>query len=348
MNLYILAEPAFYDSSWYLDILRGMRSAKNARNHALCYIDPTEEDAARVAADGGVLLLPGSSHAWCTTALSFAFSHGLYPIVIGTLTDEFAPPHCLITQDYVQNAMGLCRALREEGCERIAFFGHNPDSDSDGAKLRGALLCDPEMRGRVFENRGDIAAACTQFSARMREFDAVIFANDYAGVALLRALEQCADVPAFKLACFGAGILLREKCPSMRFAALDFAEAGKKAAEFYPFLCKNRGTLSVKLTIRSKIGAAASVAPETAEEYEGAFYADPIIRQIMHLERVLEHSDATDRALLASLSKGDTLEETADSCHMSISGIKYRLSRLKAIGDYPHTADLLAALQKWK
>ncbi len=347
MNLYILAEPAFHDSTWYLEILRGIKLSKNARSLTLCFGEESEEFASRVKADTGVLLLPVSSHAWRNAALSFAFSHSLYPIVIGAVTDEIAPSHCLITQDYVQSAMGLYRKMRKDGCRRIAFFGHNPDSDGDTAKLRGLLLCDGGLRANVFENNGNILAACAQFLTRMWEFDAVIFANDYAGVALLRALEECTDAPSLHFSCFGSGILLRNKCPAMLFASPDFLQAGKKAAELYPFLCKNRDTISLRVTIKSALGNAKEHDFEETNRYEGAFYADPTIRRIMRLERVLEQSDATDRVLLSALSKGCTLEESADACHMSISGIKYRISRLKALGEYDHTADLIAALKEF-
>ncbi len=346
LNLYILAEPAFHASSWYTDILEGLHNAKNARSLTLCFGSPTEEFADKVRRDTGVLLLPGASHAWKNTALHFAFANKLYPMIVGTLTDEVSPPHCLITQDYRNSACGLYERLQRDGCKKIAFFGHNPDSDSDGAKLKSLLTFSDFTKDHVFLNHGSILDTCEAFWAHREAFDGMIFANDYAGVAYLKYAEAAGEPPSQRLGGFGSTHLMRALAPNAYSATLDFVSAGKKAAELYPFVVQNRETLTLKVTIAGNF--ATPPTPPSPDERPGKFFSDRRIDEIIRAERVLENADETDREILACLLRGKTIEKTSELCHMSTSGIKYRLGRLKSIGEYERTFELLAALRSFE
>jgi len=344
MNLYTIAEPMFSRSLWYRAAAAGVRQSKNGRRLHICQGTADAEFLEAVRADTGALWLLGSSARWMRAVLHKVTEYGIFPVLCGVGTVDCSAPHCLITQDYTRSARELTLRLAAAGCRRVAFFGCNPDSNTDRLKLAGYRAArGTSAEEDIFFNRGDIAACIGEFLARRGAYDGILFTNVYVCAALLTELGT--DTPA--AACFGDSPLLDYLCPSAPRAALDYRLAGEKAADLYPYLCEGGRELRMTVTIPSKFrpdSGEVSAAPVTAAERIDPFdpfYGDPAIQRAAQLEQLLVSTTEDDLHILSALREGSTYEQTAALCCMGVSSIKYRLRRLKSMGGYGTTEELV-------
>ena len=84
----------------------------------------------------------------------------------------------------------LVELLRGRGHGRIALYGVNPQSVSDESRMDSylAALGGEDGRRHVFFNSGSLENCFEQFMARAQQYDAVICANDFAAISLVRRL----------------------------------------------------------------------------------------------------------------------------------------------------------------
>ena len=194
----------------------------------------------------------------------------------------------------------------------------------------------------------------------MRQFDAVICANDIAAVSLLSHLRaDGVRVPEdLFVTAFGDSLIAARVDPPLTIATLDHRELGRQAVLLFSHLCRQPSTASVSARVRSKLIVRGSTAcmpdmtsitlPEDdADAFESSinFYNDPEAERLLRAETLLSAADELDMRLLSGLLAGCSLEKLEQTLFLTASALQYRKKRLMNIARCAHTSDLLEFLR---
>ena len=152
MDIFVLTEPGVMDATWAGQYADGIRTQALTLKYRVL-----ELRWPNVAASAGhTVIVNGFSRRFYRAADPAVRAAGGVPLWL-------APADVCVHPDFTGATAGLLKQLKNAGCERIAFFGANPDSLNDGPKLtvyRGSGGRD------VFYNRGDLRDCFRAFASR--------------------------------------------------------------------------------------------------------------------------------------------------------------------------------------
>ena len=350
----ILVEPAYSNSVWCVSLLEGLTGEFKQKRIPFRRIDSLDE----VPPAERYLYLIGSDAEWVRAALTACNRIGIYPILLCNQSyHTFDADYSAVCSDVMNSTRRLVELLRQRGCSRIALYGVNPKSVSDESRKASylAALDGAEGEGDVFYNSGSLENCFERFYPRLAEYDAVICANDFAAISLVRRLAQrdpqqlerlsvagCADTRLTQL--YGDQIL------SVR---VNFAEYGRAAVMLMESLRKNPYLSHVVMMIRWDVGAeqdtpapAQRPLPELPAEQD-VFYDDRELTEMMLLEKLLSEAEELDRRIVRLLLEGAAYERISEECFLTESAIKYRVKKMVRTCRVKGRAELVALLRRY-
>ena len=310
-----------------------------------------------------MIIVIGTSVTWMPDALAFFSGRGIDSVFISFDPAETLLPAGMVRMDYVHATNHLITYLEGCGRERIALYGVNPNSSADNIKLRffrsycGARGADPETR--VFYNNGCLPECYETFRIRCADLDAVICANDVAGVSLLSFLRRDGiRVPEqLFLTAFGDSLISKRVSPSLTIATLDNRELGRQAVIQFATLYRQPPTASISVRVRSRLIVRESTAglPDSSgsqlpvydhDGFTGTnnFYSDPEAERLLRSEALLNACDETDLHFLVSLLSGESMKQMEKRLFLTASALQYRKKRLIHISECADTTDFLQFL----
>lgn len=235
----ILVEPSYSRSIWCLNLLDGLTGEFKQKRVPFRQIASLDV----AGPDDRYIYLIGSDNAWVRAALAACNRIGIYPILLcNQAYHTFDADYSTVCSDVINSMRRLVELLRGRGHGRIALYGVNPQSVSDESRMDSylAALGGEDGRRHVFFNSGSLENCFEQFMARAQQYDAVICANDFAAISLVRrlglrdpallerlAIAGCADARLTQL--YGSHIL------SVR---VNFVEYGRAAVTCWKICAK--------------------------------------------------------------------------------------------------------------
>ena len=139
----------------------------------------------------------------------------------------------------------------------------------------------------------------------------------------------------------------------------DLAELGSQAVKHYIYMQNNPQTLhgasvlKCSLQIGGSTDHCTNVWKECCEKtfpFSGndspIYNSDPDIIEILKLEPLVRSIDSLDIAILREIDENKSYAQISESINISESTIKYRLSKMQRICDFPDRMQLLKFAKK--
>ena len=356
MSFYAIGEPVYKNSNWYRNIMDGLISEKRQKRFSLTILDTLEELNDHTITDGDVIFVVGTNSAWLAKIIKVCEAYfDNRVIVLGNHQNTpSSGRYSTVTADIVRDVQILYNYLTSHGKARIAMYGINPDSTSDAFRKNSFLSCGADEKD-LFYNDGSLLQCYESFLEHIDNYDAVICANDYAAISLVRYLK---DRPIFITSCSGGTLLSQFFSPSITHTWIDFQSFGKAGFELSRILRKNKNVNSVNIYLSSTffIGESTDFLPLAEElmpnisninKESDAFYSDLEIDEMLKIELLLASCDKTDTLIIERLLQGVTYQKIAEEFFMSINGVKYKLSNMFRICQVSSKAEFIALLNKY-
>lgn len=347
----ILLEADYASSLWGQNLYKSLKKKLRQNRISYCHIDdicPDNLDA---------VFIIGSNKNWTLHAIRQLNDVGIRPILLCSQYESL--PGCIyscVCSDIDTAMRNLLNTLREQKKSRIALYGMNSQSIGDIGRMNSLLTwknpCIDSMK--LFNNDGSLQNCFNEFYLHIDEFDAVICANDFAAVSLVKNLKEIEPQRLEKLqivSCVANRLsdYYREHILSMN---IDFEQYGQAALYIYrehakhPYLAeittKIAWTLDDEYT-QSK-DSAVQMNPIKNEEN---FYNDSELKEMLIVDKYLTLSDEIEQTIIESFIQDLSYNEIADRCFFTVSGIKYRTqSLLEKIGAESKT-QLIELLKKY-
>lgn len=356
----ILVEPSYSRSIWCLNLLDGLTGEFKQKRVPFRQIASLDE----AGPDDRYIYLIGSDNAWVRAALA-----GLQPdrdlshpaVQPGLPHIRRGLQHRLQRRDQLHAP--LVELLRGRGTAASPCTAVNPQSVSDESRMDSylAALGGEDGRRHVFFNSGSLENCFEQFMARAQQYDAVICANDFAAISLVRRLGLAGPGPAGK-----AGhrrLRRRAAYPAVRqpypVGAGELCRvrpgrgdpAGKSAQKPLSVPHHHDDPLGFQ-----PAGRGPRRPPRRAHRREKApalpadpdiFYEDRELNDMMLLEKLLDGCEDPDYDIIRLLLRGEPYEKIAETCFLTESAIKYRVKKMVRVCCVPGRKELTDLLRRY-
>ena len=182
----IFVEDTYSHSGWCQDLVNGLVSELKMKRMAFRFIRSIEE----MSQGSGYIYVIGSSTGWIRTVLKDANRVGIYPILLcNQAFHELDVRYSTVCSDTNGSMHHLVDTLIATGRTRIALYGTNPHSVSDESRKKAFYYAIGQKNQRdVYINDGSMERCFRSFQGTMADYDAVICANDFTAISLVRNL----------------------------------------------------------------------------------------------------------------------------------------------------------------
>ena len=85
----------------------------------------------------------------------------------------------------------------------------------------------------------------------------------------------------------------------------------------------------------------------TLPESRDRFYKDPELSEMLIVDKLLNCSDETEQAILHGLRIGQTYEQLAEDCFLTVGSIKYHIKKLLALSGAESKEQITELLNKY-
>ena len=355
----IFEQPDYARSVWCAHIVSSLVSELRLKRLSFRMIASLEELSEGTAGD--FVFLVGSGNPFITDGIRAAERAGVYPILLnGRARDELTVGCSMVCSDMEGSMKDTADRLRASGRGRIALYGVNPRSIGDICRRAYFLKTAGAQEKDIFFNDGSLENCFNAFYTQADAYDAVICANDFAAISLVRRLSACDPAALEHLSIIGCAETRLTDFYADRIASVrgNFAEYGRAAVALLDTLKRNPCLSRVEMFIRWDVDplspkraapspdpAAVSHAP--APPKTDAFYEDGELREMLCIEQLLNACDALDRQILRRALMGEAYEDIAEHCFINVSTVKYRLRKMISISGTESRADLLRLARKY-
>lgn len=315
--------------------------------------------AVEQANEGDFVYIIGSGSGWITASLALAERAGAYPILLSNQTRDQLSINCsMVCSDTVGSMKYVIDQLRRLGKQRVAMYGVNPRSVGDASRKSSFLLAAHAPDSDIFLNDGSLENCFQSFFEQSRRYDAVICANDFAAISLVRKLSERAPEELTRLSIIGCAETRLTKFYEQHIVSIrvNFDEYGKAAVTLLDMLRKNPFLSNIVMSIRWDISAlhelpkpapAQSAAAACFPQAADAFYTDQELTEMLCMEQLLSECDELDNKILRLALAGQAYEDIAEHCFVNVSTVKYRMRKMIGICQTENRAELLRLVEKY-
>ena len=346
----ILIDSKYRKSYWcksiYDSLIRRLRHERIPFCEGLDRIDGTFDTVFIISTD----------REWIIAAVTALNQNEIYPILICNQAEEL--PGCMyscVCSDVSASMKNLLDLLREKGKTRLALYGINTKSLADIGRVDSLF----NWRGQRFEtmqiftNDGSLERCFDSFFPHVAAFDAVICANDFAAVSLVRRLEARAPDALRNLSVVSCSRTQISEQYRDRILSLDTnSEQYGNAAVYVYNTLKKRPALS-GMTVKVLHTPVNEPSPPPAhlqlelKPSEDTFYDDRELAEMLIVDKALQAADDGEKALLNALLENCTFEQIAERCFLTVGGVKYRIQKLLAESGAQSREELVSLLKTY-
>lgn len=350
----IFVEGSYLRSIWCQNMVDGLVAELKLKRMAFRFITALDE---LEPADSFIYVI-GSSGTWIRTVLETSSRKGLYPILLcNQMFHELNMAYSTVCSDIRGSMQHLVNILLSAGRSRIALYGVNPQSVSDESRRKGFHAA-TGLTGNenIYINDGSLDCCFHGFRNKSENYDAVICANDFAAISLVRNLSRENPKELERLLIIGCAETRLTEFYSRYVLSIrvNFPEYGRAAVMLMESLKRNPYLSDVVMTIRwdfsplsslEKLSAVTKQAPlPVIPESKDIFYQDRELNKMLCLERLLNECDTLDREMLKGLLRGEAYEVIAERCFVTVSTVKYRIKKMIGISQTSNRGELIELL----
>lgn len=336
MVYYILAEPGFKSSSWYNQILYGIKTEKHLKRIKTIHVSDVSDFHSLNIDNCDTLLLIGSNEKWILDSITVCeqyFENRI--IVLGNIKRGFSDKKfSIVSGDISSDVVLMHNYLKHYNKNKIALYGVNPNSASDMCRKDSFLnLCNNSHKD-IYYNLGSLSECYESFKQNESEYDGIICVNDYAAISLISHLKQ---KRAFVVSLSGTQLASLHN-PSITSLKINYSEFGAACIELNRLFTKNKNIASVDVYISASLclGESTNYLPlpatlssnATVFKPSDSFYTDKEIKQMINIEKLLISCSDEDLRLIERILQNATYGELSEEFYMSVSGIKYKLKKM--------------------
>lgn len=328
----ILIDTKYSKSIWCKNFYNGLTERLREKRIPFCEIYDT------CPADIETVFIIASDIKWTESAIKQLNAGGIVPILLCNQGENI--PGCLyncVCQDINASIKNLIEKIKSNGKRNIAFYGMNPASISDNSRAESLMFFKDESIEKItiFKNDGSLADCFKEFTEKNNDCDAVICANDFTAVSLVKNLLDTNPELLEKLSIYSCSYSKISDNYRKYIFSLDsnYEQYGKTAVYIYEAFQKH-GFLSglvVKVAwnfnSNPKITAKADIKINQVENTDN-FYNDPELKDMLIVDKLLTLTDDTDKKILKALLDDLSYEDIATECFLSVNAIKYRIKNL--------------------
>lgn len=340
MDILVL-EKGYADSAWCRALEQSLVTELRKRREE--YVTVFEPDE---VTQGDTVFVIGSVFGWLGETVRRCNGAGVVPILLCTSPKHIPGGryHCVCSD--IAGSMGMLTAsVRENYGSRLALYGINPGSVGDRAKLDAYLQENPQPE-TVFENSTSLAECYGHFAPVAGQFDAVLCANGFAAVSLVKRLQ--ADAPEIldrlRVISCAQSLLTRYSGDRITSVDMNFGSFGKTAMGLADMVKKQphiwQLTATVKWSVEDVALQLPAIRKEIPEQRQDSFYRDTELQQMMKVENLLTACDETDEILLSMLLEGQSYGAMAEVCFLTEGAVKYRVKNMRTLCDCPDRESL--------
>jgi len=345
----VIEEPSQINTYWHRITMDSVRLRVQQKKKDLLLI--SEDDLDSLDAEYEPIVVISGTQEWLDRILAKLETLRFRCVLLSTSEQVVQPNVSVITIDRARAIKQAVSYLHDAHRKRIAFFAYYPNSLNDQQKLEAFSETYQEL-GIEFSNKdvfpfdGDIQQTLVRFIEKCESYNAVICANDIAGVLLLQSetLRSKIHIPDdLYVISFGDMILSRIIHTSLTSFTLDYTALGTTAVDTVDFLRKRRYINAQTTVVRSILRVGASTAyhsfrepspkrPVTdfsAASVTDPFYKDEPISSLLALEAFLNRLDLIDIRILLMQMQGMQQQEILDVLFISDSTYRYRLRKMR-------------------
>lgn len=357
MSYYAISEPAYKTSNWYSNIMDGLIEEKRQKRFSLIMLDNISELKKHTITDEDVIFVIGTNSDWLSKVIQMCESRFNNRIVmLGNHENKLCKgKYSIVTSDIARDIQVLYNYLTSYGKNRVALYGINPESSSDAFRKESFLSCGAD-KDDIFYNTGSLSKCYEDFLDRIHKYDAVICANDYAAISLVRFMKD--DRTLFVTSCGGGALLTHFFSPSITHTWVDYQSFGKAGLDLCRILQKNKNVNSVNIYLSSNfsIGETTNNLPlleesvletDTIQKAHDKFYSDLEIDEMLRIETLLISCDEDDFLILDYLLNNMTYTQIAEKMFMSTNGVKYKLKNMFQTCHVASKNDFVELLNKY-
>lgn len=357
MTLYALGDPTYQKSNWYNNILKGLIDIKRQKRFSLMLLNELEDLEKIEITDEDALFVIGTNSTWLQLVIPKCESYFQNRVIVlgNHNSRNRMGQYSVVTQNISHDIQLLYTYLASYNRKNIALYGINPESTSDAFR-KECFLALGNNEENIFYNVGSLTKCCEHFLSKSEKYNAVICANDYAAISLIRFFK---NNPSFFVTSCGGGLLLTHYfSPKITHTLVDYTAFGKAGLALYQILIKNRDihSINVYLTSHLSIGETTNNLPLQQEpvstviassKAHDVFYSDTEVDEMLRVEMLLNKCDDTDFCIINSLLEGMTYAQISDKIFMSVNGIKYKLKSMFQICHVSSKAEFIELLKKY-
>lgn len=347
----ILRDTPYSQSLWGQKLYQSLVERLRQKRIPFCDITDT------CPADCDGVFVIATDPDWTRQVIRQLNAVGRRPILLCNQTEPISGcVYSAVCSDINTSMKNVLDTLKAQKKTRVALYGVNFRSLSDISRVNTLFAWreDAFDAMEIFENEGSLAQCFDAFYPRVAAFDAVVCANDFAALSLVKRLEEVNPAALDTLtviSCAETNIA----APYRKYITtlhIHFELYGKAAVYIYESLGKRAYLTGMTVNVAWDLGdgTAEKAVSETvlaSPAAQDVFYADPELNAMMIAEKVLGLADDTDRVILQNLLCGKSYAEAAEVCFLAESSVKYRVKRLIAGSGAADKTALIQALQQY-
>ena len=342
----ILCEEACEEFVWYKHILNGL--AKELRKRRLAYEQINVID--HILANDIVCVI-GMNNDWIEKNIEYCNEAGCIPIVLSNQSGCGVQGRFhLICADLPFAVQKLKKEFADSGRTKIALYGadYSVEFEKDRATILSALV---RETSDIYINTGNLENCFLSFRSKAALYDAVLCANGYAAISLVKRLEKENKELLEKLVIISCEEILKHSRYSQWISLIDLNLESYGAAAMTIMEMIALGNVISSVVIRMNADVC-RIAPKEESKCEvlsqdAVHYEDPEIIHMAKIEQLLQDADDLDHHIIAMLLDNATYAEIADTCYMTEGNIKYRVKKYMSVCECKTKKQLLELLQEY-
>lgn len=347
----ILLETDYASSLWGQNMYNSLTKKLRANRISYCHIEdcvPSELDT---------VFMIASNKNWSFQAIKQLNNEDVRPILLCSQYESL--PGCIyscVCSDIDTAMKNLLDSLKKQGKNRIALYGMNSQSIGDTGRVNSLLTwkdsCFNSMK--IFNNNGSLENCFNEFYLHIDEFDAVICANDFVAVSLVKKIkerepERLDEMLIVSCVANRLSDYYRQYITSLN---IDFEQYGQAALYIYrehikhPYLTEITTKIACTLNSDHTRSKHSSFQLKPIQN-DDSFYNDSELKEMLIVDKYLTLSDATEQSIVEGFIQGLSYNDIAEKCFFTISGIKYRTQNLLERIGAESKAQLIELLKRY-
>ena len=342
----IIYEESCNDMLWHKQLLGGL--TKELKKRRITY---EQTSAFEDISQNDIVCIIGMNQTWIESVIETSNKFDCIPIVLINQSKCNAHgKYHLVYSDMWSATLKLKEKLATTGRKKIALYSasYSSDLDRDFTEIFSALIDYPSD---TYINTGNLEACFRSFYPKASIYDAVICANGYAAVSLVKRLEQENPELLDKLVILSCEEKLRSSKYNQWISMIDqnLETYGPTAYTIIEMILAKSNISNIKISMGVDL---CKIPPKPLESFDtpnisAIDFEDPEIVNMGKIDQLLQDADDLDHHIFAMLLCNATYTEIADSCYMSERNIKYRVKKYMSICDCTTKRQLLELLKEY-